>query len=235
MGHKHFMDTKAATAIEYGLMVASISVALISGLSNTGLQLKTTFCTVSSAITTTITSCGGDTSSQNTSASTATHINEASTFYSAIQANGVFASNLKLFTPVIPKSYTGGTGTSGNNYMTPAQANSTSSVAYNSLQALLISNRHTTITSVFGIYDDKGNPMENISDIQNFMNGDTSKTSGITLNSQTDNYSNIGFVTSTNQSYMTSNDSNTPVVYHIDIGRKGTATDSANFVGGSYK
>jgi pilus assembly protein Flp/PilA len=43
-------DENAATAIEYGLIAAGISVAIISVVSGLGTKLKTTFSTVSTAL-----------------------------------------------------------------------------------------------------------------------------------------------------------------------------------------
>jgi len=43
-------DENAATAIEYGLLAACISVAIISVISGVGTKLKTTFSTVSGAL-----------------------------------------------------------------------------------------------------------------------------------------------------------------------------------------
>ncbi len=45
-------DTKAATAIEYGLIAALIAIAAIAALQGLGNQLKTTFANVSSSMTT---------------------------------------------------------------------------------------------------------------------------------------------------------------------------------------
>ena len=43
-------DTSGATAIEYGLIAAGISVAIIAVVNTLGGQLKTTFSTVSSSL-----------------------------------------------------------------------------------------------------------------------------------------------------------------------------------------
>jgi pilus assembly protein Flp/PilA len=43
-------DESAATAIEYGLIAAGISVAIISVVSGLGTHLKTTFSSISSAL-----------------------------------------------------------------------------------------------------------------------------------------------------------------------------------------
>jgi len=42
-------DERAATAIEYGLIAAFLAVALITVLTNTGLQMSTVFSEISSA------------------------------------------------------------------------------------------------------------------------------------------------------------------------------------------
>ena len=47
---KFVRDTKAATAIEYGLIAALIAVAAISAMQGLGSQLETTFNTTSSAM-----------------------------------------------------------------------------------------------------------------------------------------------------------------------------------------
>ena len=48
---KRFLkDESAATSIEYGLIAAGISVALIAVVSNLGSKLKTTFTTVQNAL-----------------------------------------------------------------------------------------------------------------------------------------------------------------------------------------
>ncbi len=47
---KFLRDTKAATAIEYGLIAALIAVACIGAMSALGNNLKTTFATTSSKI-----------------------------------------------------------------------------------------------------------------------------------------------------------------------------------------
>jgi pilus assembly protein Flp/PilA len=47
---KFLKDENAATAIEYGLIAAGISVAIISVVSGLGTKLKTTFSTVSAAL-----------------------------------------------------------------------------------------------------------------------------------------------------------------------------------------
>ena len=45
-----FRDEKAATAIEYGLIAAGISVAIIVAVTTTGTNLNTTFTSVSNAL-----------------------------------------------------------------------------------------------------------------------------------------------------------------------------------------
>ena len=51
---KHFAnDDSGATAIEYGLIAALVSVAIVGVLGTVGDSLKTTFSTVSSKLTTT--------------------------------------------------------------------------------------------------------------------------------------------------------------------------------------
>ena len=48
---RHFLrDETAATAIEYGLIAAGISVAIIAVLNQLGSQLKTTFSSVSQSL-----------------------------------------------------------------------------------------------------------------------------------------------------------------------------------------
>ena len=49
---KLFRDESGATAIEYGLIAAGISVAIIAVVNSLGTQLKTTFSTVSSQLAT---------------------------------------------------------------------------------------------------------------------------------------------------------------------------------------
>jgi pilus assembly protein Flp/PilA len=46
------LDQSGATAIEYGLIAAGISVAIIAVVNSLGSQLKTTFSTVSSQLAT---------------------------------------------------------------------------------------------------------------------------------------------------------------------------------------
>lgn len=48
---KFLRDEKGATAIEYGLIAAGISVVIISVLTSIGSNLKTTFGTVDTALT----------------------------------------------------------------------------------------------------------------------------------------------------------------------------------------
>lgn len=43
-------DESAATAIEYGLIVTGIAVAIIPALTGVGTKLKTTFSTISTAL-----------------------------------------------------------------------------------------------------------------------------------------------------------------------------------------
>ena len=45
-----FKDNSGATAIEYGLIAAGISVAIIAVVNGLGTQLNTTFTTVSTAL-----------------------------------------------------------------------------------------------------------------------------------------------------------------------------------------
>jgi pilus assembly protein Flp/PilA len=49
---KLIKNTKGATAIEYGLIAALIAVAAIAALQSVGTQLKTTFNTVGTALST---------------------------------------------------------------------------------------------------------------------------------------------------------------------------------------
>lgn len=52
-------DESGATAIEYGLIAALVSVAAITALTNMGSSLKTMFTTVSSALGTAVGGAGG--------------------------------------------------------------------------------------------------------------------------------------------------------------------------------
>ncbi len=45
-----FRDEKGVTAIEYGLIAAGISVAIIAAVNTLGVNLNTTFTTVSTAL-----------------------------------------------------------------------------------------------------------------------------------------------------------------------------------------
>jgi len=47
---RFFKDESAATAIEYGLIVAGISIAIISVVSGLGTKLKTTFSSISTQL-----------------------------------------------------------------------------------------------------------------------------------------------------------------------------------------
>jgi len=47
---KFLRDTSGATAIEYGLIAAGISVTIIAAVNAVGSQLQTTFSTVSSSL-----------------------------------------------------------------------------------------------------------------------------------------------------------------------------------------
>jgi pilus assembly protein Flp/PilA len=49
---RFLIDESGATAIEYGLIAAGISVAIIAVVNSLGSQLKTTFSTVSSQLAT---------------------------------------------------------------------------------------------------------------------------------------------------------------------------------------
>jgi pilus assembly protein Flp/PilA len=49
---KLLKDSKGATAIEYGLIAALIAVAAIAALTSVGTELKTTFNTVGTALST---------------------------------------------------------------------------------------------------------------------------------------------------------------------------------------
>jgi pilus assembly protein Flp/PilA len=49
---RFFIDESGATAIEYGLIAADISVAIIAVVNSLGSQLNTTFSTVSSQLAT---------------------------------------------------------------------------------------------------------------------------------------------------------------------------------------
>jgi pilus assembly protein Flp/PilA len=50
MIRKFLIDESGATAIEYGLIAAGISLAIISVLQGMGTKLKTTFSAISSAL-----------------------------------------------------------------------------------------------------------------------------------------------------------------------------------------
>jgi pilus assembly protein Flp/PilA len=51
--HRFLKNESGATAIEYGLIAAGISVAIVTIVFNIGTGLKTTFTTVSSALSST--------------------------------------------------------------------------------------------------------------------------------------------------------------------------------------
>lgn len=156
-------NTKGVAALEYGLIAASISVALLSSMSQAGLSVKQSLCLVSESISTTSSCSGTGTPSQSTSLTQAALSSQDYLTRDVALAQAWLNKGNGQYAATLPVAY-GGWGVSDRISLN----------AQNYIQRINALNNASPLSTIFGIYDNNGKPVTDPKTVLSLFNSGAS-------------------------------------------------------------